>query len=83
VSDPIRVGDIVHGHLDGHFGRDHYECGRVEAIGADWVIVRTFDGVAVAGLDAIPGRVTTELVRSRDRDPDQEEHSFRCPKAVP
>jgi hypothetical protein len=38
---PLRVGDVLHGFCGGAFGRDHYECSRVEAIAADWVVVRS------------------------------------------
>lgn len=37
---PLRVGDILYGFCGGSFGRDSYEDKRVEAIGADWVVVR-------------------------------------------
>lgn len=36
----IRVGDILHGYCNGYFGRDSYECKRVEALGSDWIVVR-------------------------------------------
>lgn len=38
--DPLRVGDVLYGYCGGFFGRDSYGDKRVEAIGADWVIVR-------------------------------------------
>lgn len=37
---PLRVGDILYGFCGGEFGRDSYGDKRVEAIGADWVVVR-------------------------------------------
>ena len=39
---PLRVGDILHG-AQGLF-RDMYDCARVEAIGADWLVVRPIRG---------------------------------------
>lgn len=39
----IRVGTMLHGLCGGAFGRV-YECKRVEALGADWVVARTEDG---------------------------------------
>ncbi len=36
----IRVGSVLHGYCGGAFGRDSYNCKRVEAIGADWIVVR-------------------------------------------
>lgn len=41
---PLRVGDLIHGHGGGNFSRDYYGCARVEAIGADWVVVRMVEG---------------------------------------
>lgn len=43
---PLAVGDRIHGYCGGYFGRDHYDCGTVEAIGADWVVARTPHGRA-------------------------------------
>lgn len=37
---PLRIGDVLHGYCGGAFGRDHYACSRVEAIGSDFVVVR-------------------------------------------
>lgn len=41
---PLRVGDRIEGHCGGISGRDFHVYGgkeaRVEAIGADWVVVR-------------------------------------------
>ncbi|MFJ2110633.1 hypothetical protein ACIOEX_01670 [Streptomyces sp. NPDC087850] len=37
---PIAVGDVIHGFAYGAFGRDHYHCVRVEAIGPDWIVAR-------------------------------------------
>lgn len=43
MTTPLRVGDVLYGYCGGHFGRDSYEDKRVEAIGADWVVVRGGD----------------------------------------
>ncbi len=40
----IRVGTILYGYCGGEFGRDSYTDKRVEAIGADWVVVRYAEG---------------------------------------
>ncbi|MFJ3141734.1 hypothetical protein ACIPJM_04685 [Streptomyces halstedii] len=40
---PLVVGDIIHGFAHGAFGRDHYHCVRIEAVGADWVVARDPD----------------------------------------
>ena len=37
---PLQIGMVLHGYCNGYFGRDSYECNRVEAVGADWVVVR-------------------------------------------
>lgn len=41
---PLRVGDMLYGFCHGAFGRDSYADKRVEAIGADWVVVRNSAG---------------------------------------
>jgi hypothetical protein len=75
---PLRVGDVVHGHVDGYFGRDHYDCARVEAFGADWVVIRTFDGTAWTGSGA---GIVAELEKARSARPTgfEGEHSSGCP----
>lgn len=73
-QEPLRVGDVVHGHLNGYIDRDHYDCARVEAIGADWVVFRTFDGTAVVGTGAI---ASGELELARDEYGG--EHSWEFP----
>ncbi|GAA1065217.1 hypothetical protein [Streptomyces asiaticus] len=37
---PLAVGDVIHGFAYGAFGRDHYDCVRVEAAGPDWIVAR-------------------------------------------
>lgn len=36
----LQVGQVLHGYCGGYFGRDSYECRRVEAVGFDWVVCR-------------------------------------------
>jgi hypothetical protein len=38
------VGTVIHGFAFGAFGRDSYDCRRVEAIGADWIVTRNRRG---------------------------------------
>ena len=45
MVDSVRVGSVLHGFTGGYFGRDSYDCKRVEALGADWVVVRYENGV--------------------------------------
>lgn len=66
---PIAVGDMIHGHVAGWFGRDFYECARVEAVGADWVVVRNEQGRAFA-TSSRPTMVDdfrAQLLYARDR----------------
>ncbi|MEV8042430.1 hypothetical protein AB0P02_01115 [Streptomyces griseoluteus] len=37
---PLAVGDVIHGFAYGAFGRDHYDCVRIEAVGPDWIVAR-------------------------------------------
>lgn len=41
---PLAIGDVLHGFCGGYFGRDHYDCTRIEAIGPDWLVARDEDG---------------------------------------
>lgn len=45
LTGDLRVGAQVHGFANGVFGRDSYECRRIEAMGADWVVTRSDSGV--------------------------------------
>jgi hypothetical protein len=40
---PLAPGDVIHGFAFGAFGRDHYHCVRIEAVGPDWVVARDPD----------------------------------------
>lgn len=40
---PLAVGDVIHGFAYGAFGRDHYHCVRIEAVGPDWIVARDPD----------------------------------------
>jgi hypothetical protein len=71
---PLRVGDVVHGHLNGYYGRDHYDCARVEAFGADWAVIRTFSGVACTGSGA---GIIAELELAREA---KYQHTSGCPR---
>lgn len=54
---PLAVGDVLHGFCGGAFGRDHYECSRVEALGSDWVVVRG-DDTGIGFASGQPQRLT-------------------------
>lgn len=65
----LELGDVIHGHIGGWFGRDYYECARVEAIGYDWVVVRNDRGQSFAAT-ALPDRASvlrSALIEGRDR----------------
>ncbi len=48
----LRVGSLLYGYCNGHFGRDSYSVKRVEAIGADWIVARSEAGeVCFANID--------------------------------
>ena len=40
MSASLYVGTILYGYCEGYFGRGSYGDKRIEAIGADWVVVR-------------------------------------------
>jgi len=40
VTRPLAAGDVIHGFAYGAFGRDHYGCVRIEAVGPDWIVAR-------------------------------------------
>lgn len=56
---PLTAGDVLHGFCGGIFGRDHYECCRVETVGPDWVVVRADD----AGPDFATGGDSLLMLR--------------------
>ncbi|TFI30172.1 hypothetical protein [Streptomyces sp. 4R-3d] len=62
MTQPLAVGDVIHGFAHGAFGRDHYRCVRVEAVGSDWVVARDPDDDA-HGPDFSTGRRALELIR--------------------
>lgn len=43
MTSPLAVGDVIHGFAHGVFGRDHYDCVRIEAVGPDWIVARDPD----------------------------------------
>lgn len=82
VGRPLAVGDVFHEFARGAFGRDHYNCSKVEAAGPDWIVVRTTSG----GLDFAAGRDTLELlikVRDENSCPNGESCRFDSPLTSP
>ncbi|ARX81566.1 hypothetical protein SMD44_00964 [Streptomyces alboflavus] len=63
---PLAVGDVIHGFAHGAFGRDHYDCVRIEAVGPDWIVARDPD-TTWAGPSFTSGRRALELcIGARD-----------------
>jgi hypothetical protein len=68
---PLAVGDVIHGFAQGGFGRDHYDCVRIEAAGRDWIVARdAHNSLSFAGGE----RDLRHLLRVRDEDAD------KCPE---
>lgn len=62
---PLALGDVIHGFAQGGFGRDHYDCTKIEAAGPDWIVCRAADG----GLSFASGEEDLRfLMRVRDED---------------
>lgn len=61
---PLAVGDVLHGFCGGYFGRDHYDCCAIEAIGPDWIVTRDVDvDIRRSGLDFAAGRDSMQALR--------------------
>ncbi|MEU1800846.1 hypothetical protein [Streptomyces sp. NPDC019937] len=71
---PLAIGDEIHGFAYGAFGRDHYDCVRIEAVGPDWIVARDpaaeWDGLSFAA-----GRQPLELIQQARDEP--------CPRDTP
>lgn len=42
----LPAGAVIHGFAAGSFGRDSYDCRKVEQTGADWIVTRDSRGEA-------------------------------------
>lgn len=69
---PLAPGDTVHGFAYGAFGRDHYHCVRIEAVGPDWVVARDPDD-GDGGAECASGTRLLQLVQQARDEP--------CPNA--
>lgn len=72
---PLTVGDVIHGYARGGFGRDHYNCTKIEAAGRDWIVARDAEGDLSF---ASGGWSLRHLIMVRDEDACPE---FACPVA--
>ncbi|MFB7440220.1 hypothetical protein ACFC01_17985 [Streptomyces mirabilis] len=79
---PLAPGDVIHGFANGAFGRDHYDCVRVEAVGPDWIVARAAheDFERTPGPSFASGRRELELCQQA-RDRRCEHESGLCPFA--
>ena len=53
----IRIGTILHGYCGGEFSGEYgtsYECKRIEAMGADWVVAREIESQRVVFAHVAP-----------------------------
>ncbi|CAK7288666.1 hypothetical protein [Streptomyces misionensis] len=70
TTSPLGLGDVIHGFAYGAFGRDHYHCVRIEAIGPDWIVARPDPNHPEAeyhGISFVAGRRSLELcIQARD-----------------
>lgn len=78
----LMVGDVLGGFCGGYFGRDSYADKRVEAIGADWVVVRNAEDGRPEFFGGGPPDMLFQFVRRTPagayrRDPLVCEHGIR------
>lgn len=71
---PLKVGDVLHGFCGGAFGRDHYDCSHIEALGPDWVVVRSSSEYPLIGFAVGPPDRLTQYRQENDYCP-----SHPCP----
>lgn len=67
LAQMLPVGTMLFGYCDGYFGRDSYTDKEVEAVGVDWVVVRTDWGPEFA---AIPEEMIDAEMFERWKDPE-------------
>lgn len=85
MTRPLAPGDVIHGFAHGAFGRDHYHCCRIEAVGPDWIVTRDIDEPDHAPDFASGERSLTLCLSARDK-PCQylsDDEPGTCPVAPP
>lgn len=55
----LKIGDVLHGFCNGYFGRDDYDCKRVEIVAADYVVLRYVD---ISGVTILQGPIEQKLI---------------------
>ena len=73
MTTPLAVGDVIHGFANGAFGRDHYDCTKIEAVGPDWIVCRNETGEA----EFVWGRKSLELCQA-NRKPTTDSYDNPC-----
>jgi hypothetical protein len=73
MSNIPRVGERFNSYCNGMFGRDEYGEKRVEAVGCDWIMVRTENNYPVVGyfrggLEAAIDMFESWRAETRERD---------------
>lgn len=79
---PLAVGDTIHGFAYGAFGRDHYHCVRVEAVGPDWIVARDHTEPG-DGPSFTSGRSSLELCQQARDEPCPVDNPCPLAGAVP
>ncbi|WP_327307961.1 hypothetical protein OG730_34815 [Streptomyces sp. NBC_01298] len=78
---PLAVGDVIHGFAYGAFGRDHYHCVRIEAVGPDWIVARDPDRDDEGWPSFTSGRRSLELCQQARDEPCPVDSP--CPRGAP
>ena len=65
MPDPLTPGDLIHGYAYGAFGRDSYDCRRIEAVGPDWIVTRDDTGAT----EFVSNRRSLELCQQARDEP--------------
>ncbi|MFG2617776.1 hypothetical protein ACGFXC_09105 [Streptomyces sp. NPDC048507] len=66
---PLAIGDVIHSFAYGVFGRDHYHCVRIEAVGPDWIVARDPDRDDEGWPSFTSGRASLELCQQARDEP--------------
>lgn len=69
MTAPLAPGNVIHGFAQGAFGRDHYPCVRIEAVGPDWIVARNPDRDDEGGPSFASGRQSLELCQQARDEP--------------
>lgn len=69
MTRPLAPGDVIHGFAHGAFGRDHYHCVRIEAVGPDWIVARDSDRGDYDDPSFASGRRSLELCQEARDEP--------------